>query len=55
MRFGVGRHSSYTNPDLSEIAVFVHEMAELDRKAIEEFVAGLGPEAIERASGRSGA
>jgi hypothetical protein len=38
-----------------EIAVFVHEMAEIDRKAVEEFVAGLGPEAIERASGKSGA
>ena len=37
-----------------EIAVFVHEMAEIDRKAIEEFVAGLGPEAIERASGKTG-
>jgi len=38
-----------------EIAVFVHEMAEIDRKAVEEFVAGLGPEAIERASGKTGA
>jgi PilZ domain len=38
-----------------EIAVYVHEMAELDRKAIEEFVANLGPEAIERARGQSGA
>ena len=38
-----------------EIAVFVHEMAEIDRKAVEEFVAGLGPEAIERASGKAGA
>lgn len=41
--------------DHYEIALFVHEMAEIDRKAIEEFVANLGPEAIERASGNSGA
>ena len=36
--------------DHYEIALFVHEMAEIDRKAIEEFVANLGPEAIQKAS-----
>ena len=41
--------------DHYEIAIFVHEMAEVDRKAIDEFVAGLGPEAIERARGNAGA
>jgi hypothetical protein len=37
--------------DHYEIALYVTEMAEIDRKAIEEFVSSLGPEAIQKASG----
>lgn len=37
--------------DHYEIAVFLHEMAEIDRRAVEEFIATLGPEAVRKAGG----